>query len=63
MEKNKMIVPGLDISTANIGYTLVKSGSPQGHELIKANSITIHGKEVARMSMRNTYVNFNLESR
>jgi hypothetical protein len=37
-----MIILGLDISTANIGYTLVKSGSPQGHELIKADSITIH---------------------
>lgn len=36
-----MIVLGLDISTSNVGYSLVESGSPQRHRLIKANSISI----------------------
>lgn len=40
-----MIILGLDISTANVGYSLVESGSPQSHRLIKANSLSIHTKD------------------
>ena len=43
-----MIILGLDISTSNVGYTLIESdespvkrGSPRIHRIVKSNSITI----------------------
>lgn len=40
-----MIVLGLDISTANVGWALIESDGHERHRLIKANSIHTNKKE------------------